>query len=214
MTADPRPLLVFGADSLLGEAVVRDALLRSLPVRSGAEDTSRVARIGPGQQILALAPGDERTLAEAADGVRAAVFAAGPEGADGSAERRGSADPTESTVAALRALRRAGVRRVVAASSTALHGGAAAPVLPRGSGSGPRADHLLLEASGADWTVLRAGRLTDLLGTRKPMLLAAEQGARVPASRRIPREDLARALVDQALVPGQDPRVLVVAAEG
>jgi nucleoside-diphosphate-sugar epimerase len=202
--------------------VVRDALLRSLPVRSGAEDTSRVARIGPGQQILALAPGDERTLAEAADGVRAAVFAAGPEGADGSAERRGSADPTESTVAALRALRRAGVRRVVAASSTALHGGAAAPVLPRGSGSGPRADHLrelrriemLLEASGADWTVLRAGRLTDLLGTRKPMLLAAEQGARVPASRRIPREDLARALVDQALVPGQDPRVLVVAAEG
>jgi uncharacterized protein YbjT (DUF2867 family) len=73
---------------------------------------------------------------------------------------------------------------------------------------------MLLEASGADWTVLRAGRLTDLLGTRKPMLLAAEQGARVPASRRIPREDLARALVDQALVPGQDPRVLVVAAEG
>lgn len=66
----------------------------------------------------------------------------------------------------------------------------------------------LLASSGLDWTVLRAGQLVDLLGTREQRVVPVETGA----SRTLAREDLARALVDQALRPGEEPRVLAVTA--
>ncbi|PWH06675.1 hypothetical protein DEO23_06995 [Brachybacterium endophyticum] len=231
--ADPPPpprLAVFAADSLLGEAVARDALLRACEVVSAAEDPSLVAQVSPAQQIIGIDPGDPVGLLAALDGASAVILALEPDPVPG-AHR---CDLSELLVSVVRAMRRTGVGRLVSSSSLALSGEAADPRVDRSTRRAARdlltalrtevspEDHtrelrrceMLLDGSGTDWTVLRAGRLTDLLGTRRPRLVDAAS-ATDASSRRIAREDLARALVDQALVPG-DPgaRVRTVVADG
>lgn len=215
-----RRIAVPHADTLLGEAVTRDVLLRGLDVLSIAEDAGRVARISPTQRILAADVRGE-DLSGAFEDVDTVVLPLAPDG-----DRVAVPTDAELVTGVVRSMRRAGIRRVVASSSLDLTGAAADPVLGSGLGSlgrsSGRTRHLLdlrhcemlLAGSGADWTVLRAGRLTELLGTRSPTLLRADAGQADPRARRIPREDLARALVDAALAPGSAPRVRAVASDG
>jgi uncharacterized protein YbjT (DUF2867 family) len=227
--ASPR-IVVIGADGLLGEAVARDALLRSLEVVSAAEDPSRLARLSPGQLLVEIDPGDPVGLLDALSGASAVILALEPEPT--SEPRRH--DLADLVTAVVRGMRRTGATRLVASSTLALRGDAADPRTDLGirrglraaarelRGAGELSAHvrdlrrceMLLDGSGMDWTVLRAERLTDLLGTRAPRLLAPEAAAEGPRARAVPREDLARALVDQALTTG-DPaaRVRAVAVD-
>ncbi|MFE5777404.1 NAD(P)-dependent oxidoreductase [Brachybacterium sp. NPDC056505] len=234
---DPTPvhprIAVFGADGLLGEAVARDALLRSLEVVSAAEDPSRPARISPAQMLVRIDPGDPVGLLDALEGADAVVLALDPDtaAAGRSADAGPGADDVDLVMSVIRGMRRRHVPRLVASSSLALHGDPASPRVDRslrrvlgelGRELRGAADQtarardlrrceMLVAGSGLDWTLLRAGRLTDLLGTRSPRLVRADGAAadpQDPRTRAIPREDLARALVDQALVAG-DPRARV-----
>lgn len=229
-TTDPRPIprpriAVLAAETGTGEAVARDAVLRGMEVLCLAQQPERVARVSPAQQILAL-PGEGEpealasAIADAALGADAAILALEPEP---------GVDRTELVTAALRALRAADVRRVVASSSLLLRGGAHDPVIDTGvrsalgalkPGGIPRSAlldlrhaEILLEMSGLDWTILRAGSLTDQLGTRRPRLFPADTAARDASARSIAREDVARALLDQAVQSGAEPRVQAVAEE-
>lgn len=127
---------------------------------------------------------------------------------------------TEAAIAMARAMREAGIRRVTAASSIDLAGPSAAPAALR-SLLAPLHDRLhhgglqdlrrleqLMAGSGLDWTVLRAGALVELLGTREQRTGPVAEGA----SRSVAREDLAHALLDQTLHPGTEPRLLAVSA--
>lgn len=206
---------MIGADDPLGEAVVREALVRGCSVRATAPLPDRVPRLSPALQVLRAQSEVQEELVPAVRGADAVVLALSPQlGAEASMLA------TESAIATVRALREAGVRRLVAVSSTEVAGPTAAPVALRrvlgpvhhrlhhgGLQDLRRLEHLLA-GSGLDWTVLRSGRLTDLLGTGEHALVPAHEDG----SRTIAREDLARALVDQALSPGQDPRVLAVRA--
>jgi uncharacterized protein YbjT (DUF2867 family) len=240
-TARPR-IAVFGADGLLGEAVARDALLRSLEVVSAAEDPSRLAHISPAQMLVRIDPGDPVGLLEALEGADAVILALDPDSPVAGGSAAGSAGAGAGAVdlvtSVIRGMRRRHVPRLVASSSLALHGDPAAPRVDRSlrrvlgeigrelRGAPDQGAHarelrrceMLVAGSGLDWTLLRSGRLTDLLGTRSPRLVRADGAAadpQDPRTRAIPREDLARALVDQALVAG-DPRARVwaVAVDG
>lgn len=198
----PSRVTVIGADSPLGEAVLREVLVRGLEVTASATRPERVARISPSLRVLRadhLVQDELRTTVEGADAV---VLGLTPAlGAEPTMER------TNTTIALVRAMRQAGVRRLVAASHIDVDGprsGAAAlrgllgPVRERrwnGGLADLRRMEMLLDRSGLSTAVLRAGRLVDLLGTGVYRLVAPEEAT----GGRLPREDLARALVDQAL---------------
>lgn len=203
-----RTITVIGADDLLGEAVVREALVRGLRVRATAPLPDRVPRLSPALEVVRAESGSQDDLAPAVAGSDAVVLGLTPQLI---------VDPTmlatDAVIATVRAMRDAGVQRLVAVSSTELEDPSPVrgPFLRRLHHGGledlRRLERLML-GSGVDWTVLRAGRPTDLLGTRQQSVLTGP----ADTGRSLPREDLARALVDQALVPGSEPRVLNVVA--
>ncbi|MCT2177604.1 NAD(P)H-binding protein [Brachybacterium muris] len=201
-----KTLTVIGADDLLGEAVVREALVRGLRVRGTAPLPQRVPRLSPEFEVLRAEAGSQDDLEPAVKGADAVVLALTPQLV---------ADPTmqatDAAIAAVRAMRAAGVERLVAVSSIELADPARVlgPLrrrLHHGGLQDLRRLERLLAGSGLDWTVLRAGRPTDLLGTREQSVGTRHD----EGSRALPREDLARALVDQALTGGSEPRVLTV----
>lgn len=201
-------LTVIGADDPLGEAVVREALVRGLHVRATAPLPRRVPRLSPELEVLRAECGSQEDLEPAVQGADAVILALTPQL---------GIDPTmlatDAAIAAVRAMRTAGVHRLVGVSSTELSDASRlrGPLLRRlhhGGLQDLRRLERLLSGSGLDWTVLRSGRTTDLLGTREQTVGSAHE----EASRALPREDLARALVDQALAPGSEPRILTVSA--
>jgi len=195
-------LAVIGADDPLGEAVVREALVRGIAVTATAPDPSRVARVTADLEVRAARERSEEDLREAISGADAVVLGIGT---------RLSSPPTmirtDTAVALVRAMRALGLPRLVAASHVDLAGPARAPravraalaplrtALHQGSVADLRRMEHLLGSSGLATTVLRAGRLTDLLGSKAYRLVAPEEAVAAP----LPLEDLARALVDQAL---------------
>ncbi|MFC0676038.1 NAD(P)H-binding protein [Brachybacterium hainanense] len=217
MTASAAPapfrLVVIGADDQLGEAVMREAVVRGLAVTATAADPAAVARFTRDLEVRGAAPSSEDELAAAVAGADAVVLGHGTElGSEPTMSR------TDTTIALVRALRAVGVGRLVAASHVDLDGPARAPRALRGAlaplrrlaGGGSIADlrrmELLLETSGLRTTVLRAGRIIDLLGSKAYRLVPPEEAGAAP----LPREDLARALVDQALEPASSRAVYAV----
>lgn len=231
------PIAVIGADSVLGEAVTRDAILRGIPVRSIAEHPERVARISPAQEIFALSGTETSALEAALHGARGVILALEPDP---------RVDRTALVLATLRAMRALEIERVVASSSLALLGPAEDPqadtrlaaaaasvarsalrALPlrRSEQRAPQAVpapaqlldlrrmEMLLAGSGLDWSLVRAGSLSDLLGTRTARLVPADGAGRDAATRTVAREDLARMLLELALAPGTEPRLHAVAAD-
>lgn len=204
----PAHLTVIGADEELGEAVVREALVRGLTVTATAADPSRIARITADLRILAADPRSAEDLHRAItrhraiDGSDAVVLGIGPDTGNEPTMSR-----TEATIAAVRAMRRADVDRLVAASHADLGGPSMVPPrlrgplvplhrrLERGSLADMRRMEVLLESSGLRTTVLRSGRLVDLLGSKAYRLATPQEALASP----LPREDLARAMVDQSL---------------
>lgn len=201
-----RSITVIGADDELGEAVVREALVRGLHVTATAAAPERVPTFSPALQVQRARSDSQEELEPAVRGCDAVVLGLSPR-----LDRDPSMRATDTAIAAVRAMRAAGVSRLVAVSSTELTDSSRLRgPLRRGLHRGGLQDLVrlerLLEGSGVDWTVLRSGRLTDLLGTRTPQVQQVQDVAVSP----VPRDDLARALVDQALVAGSDPRVLAV----
>lgn len=206
-------ITVIGADDPLGEAVIREALVRGLEVVATAPLPDRVPRLSPALRLVRAEPHAQEDLAPAIAGTGTVVLALSPR-PDGEPTMR----RTDATLATVRAMREVGAHRLVAASSIELGGAAAtglrgltAPVRRRRHHGGLqdlRRLEQLLTGSGTDWTVLRAGTLTDLLGTRRQQVVGLEHGA----AGRIAREDLAHALVDQAQRQGTAERVLAVTA--
>src|SRR5690625_1220189 len=208
-------ITVIGADDPLGEAVVREALVRGLLVQATAVHPEQLPRLSPTLRVVRAQPAVQHELVPAISGTDAVVLGLSP---------LLGAEPTmrvtDAAIATVRAMREAGVRRLTAASSLDLAGPSAAPSalrsllapvhqrLHHGGMQDLRRLERLLAGSGLDWTVLRAGQLVDLLGTREQRIVPLEDGARGTLA----REDLARALVDQALRPGQEPRVQAVTA--
>lgn len=208
-------ITVIGADDPLGEAVVREALIRGLSVRATAPSPERLPTLSRELTVVRARPGAQHELTPAIAGAAAVVLGLSPQlGAEPTMRI------TDAAIATARAMREAGVRRLTAASSIDLAGPSAAPAALRSLLS-PVHDRLhhggiqdlrrleqLLAGSGLDWTVLRAGTLVELLGTKQQRVVTVEDGV----SRTLAREDLARALLDQALQPGAEPRLLAVTA--
>lgn len=210
-----RSITVIGADDPLGEAVVREALVRGLSVRATTPRPRQLPTLSRELSVVRARPDSQHELTPALTGADAVVLGLSPQ-----LGLQPSMRITDTAIAAARAMREAGVRRLTAASSIDLAGPSAAPSALR-SLLGPLHDRLhhgglqdlrrmeqLLAGSGLDWTVLRAGALVELLGTRKQRTVPIEEGA----SRSVAREDLAHALLDQALRPGAEPRLLAVTA--
>lgn len=201
-------LTVIGADDPLGEAVVREALVRGLRVRATAPLPRRVTRLSPELEVLRAESGSQEDLEPAVRGADGVVLALTPQ-----LVHDATMLATDAAIAAVRAMRAVGAQRLVGVSSTELSDssrlwGPLRRRLHHGGLQDLRRLERLLAGSGLDWTVLRAGRTTDLLGTREQVVGSAlEQGDRT-----LPREDLARALVDQALAEGREPRILTVTA--
>jgi nucleoside-diphosphate-sugar epimerase len=223
MTTPPsRPapsLAVVGADRPLGEAVLHEAL--GTPVLALAQDPGRVPRLTPSHRVPGPAPRDEAGYAEVLTDVRSVVLALE---ADGTTELAG--EVTE----VLRGARRAGVSRVVACSSAHLRGPASDPRPPSGlaatrAGALTRSRaqtqqlldlrhcEMLLAGSGLDWTVVRTGPLTDLMGLGSQDVVAAGSAPAKEADRPVSREDLAAVLLAQARRAGGEPRVLTLRGE-
>lgn len=211
-------LTVIGADDPLGEAVMREALVRGLTVRATAAHAELIPRLSPRLQVHAADPQDQRALRSAVDGADAMVLGLSPQPAGAPTMRM-----TDTVIALVRAMREARTTRLVVPSSLELGGLAAengaagrARSLARGARRiGPRGGlrdlerlEQLCEGSGMDWTVLRAGSLTDLLGTKRARCVPLSVGG----DAQLAREDLACALLDQALQPGHRPRVAAVTA--
>ena len=208
-------ITVIGADDPLGEAVVREALVRGMPVHATAVRPEQLPTLSRELNVVRARPAVQHELVPAISGTDAVVLGLSP---------LLGAEPTmrvtDAAIATVRAMREAGVRRLTAASSLDLAGPSAVPSalrsllapvhqrLHHGGMQDLRRLERLLAGSGLDWTVLRAGQLVDLLGTREQRIVPLEDGA----SGTLAREDLARALVDQALRPGQEPRVQAVTA--
>lgn len=201
-------LTVIGADDPLGEAVVREALVRGLRVRATAPLPRRVPRLSPELEVLRAESGSQEDLEPAVRGADGVVLALTPQ-----LVHDATMLATDAAIAVVRAMRAVGAQRLVGVSSTELSDssrlwGPLRRRLHHGGLQDLRRLERLLAGSGLDWTVLRAGRTTDLLGTREQVVGSAlEQGDRT-----LPREDLARALVDQALAEGREPRILTVTA--
>lgn len=195
-------LAVIGADDRLGEAVVREAVVRGLAVTATAADPARVARISAGLEVRGARESCEAELREAVQGADAVVLGLDPQLGSAPTTRR-----TDAAIALVRAMRAAGLGRLVAASHVDLAGpallpravrGALAPLrarLDQGALADLRRMEHLLESASLDTTVLRAARLSEVLGSGAYRLVPPSEA--VAAS--LPREDLARALVDQAL---------------
>lgn len=211
-------LTVIGADDPLGEAVMREALVRGLTVRVTATRAELIPRLSPRLRVHTADPQDQQSLLPAVDGADAVVLGLSPQPAGAPSMRL-----TDTVIALVRAMREAGAQRLVAASSLELGGRAPetaatalAHSLVRGARRlGPHGGiqdlerlEQLCEGSGLDWTVLRAGSLTELLGTKRARTVPLAEGG----DAQLAREDLACALLDQALQPGQRPRVAAVTA--
>jgi nucleoside-diphosphate-sugar epimerase len=211
-------LTVIGADDPLGEAVMREALVRGLAVRATAAHAELIPRLSPRLQVRSADPRNQQSLLRAVDGADAVVLGLTPQTAGAPTMRM-----TDTVIALVRAMREARTTRLVVPSSLdlgghAAEGGAAgrARSLARSARRiGPRGGlrdlerlERLCEGSGMDWTVLRAGSLTDLLGTRRAHCVPLTVGG----DAQLAREDLACALLDQALQPGHRPRVAAVTA--
>ncbi|MCT1384775.1 NAD(P)H-binding protein [Brachybacterium sp. p3-SID1565] len=201
-------LAVIGADDPLGEAVVREALVRGLRVLATAPLPRRVPRLSPELEVLRAESGSQEDLEPAVRGADGVVLALTPQ-----LVHDATMLATDAAIAAVRAMRAVGAQRLVGVSSTQLSDssrlwGPLRRRLHHGGLQDLRRLERLLAGSGLDWTVLRAGRTTDLLGTREQVVGSSlEHGDRT-----LPREDLARALVDQALAEGREPRILTVTA--
>ncbi|GAB3483950.1 NAD(P)-dependent oxidoreductase [Nocardiopsis coralliicola] len=192
-------ITVLGANGGVGREIVAQAL-------AGGHDVVALVRRPEAAEVL---PDRAGLRVEVTDQTDAAALAGGIAGADGvinAISTSGSAStPTrvceESTRAAAAAMRRAGVRRIVAIS--------AATVTDKGDGPftrmlvkpllvrmlrHPRADSLRMEAvldgSGLDWTVLRPPKLTDKPATGR---YRTADGANVRGGITIPRADVAHA---------------------
>lgn len=210
-----RSITVIGADDPLGEAVVREALVRGLSVRATTPRPHQFPTLSRELAVVRARPEAQHELTPAITGADAVVLGLSPQlGAEPTMRI------TDAAIATARAMREAGVRRLTAASSIDLAGPSAAPTALR-SLLTPLHDRLhhgglqdlrrleqLLAGSGLDWTVLRVGALVELLGTREQRTAPVAEGA----SRSVAREDLAHALLDQALHPGTEPRLLAVTA--
>jgi uncharacterized protein YbjT (DUF2867 family) len=223
MTASPShqtpSVALIAADRPLGEAVLQACL--GSPVRALAADPGRVPRLSPSQQIIRADLGDESGCVEAFEGIRAVVLPLEPDG---------TGELADMVTTVLRAARRAGVTRVVASSDAHLRGPASDPRPHSGlqaarSGALTRSRartgqlldlrhcEMLLAGSGLDWTVVRTGPLTDLMGLGGREPAPADTIPATEADRPVSREDLAQVLLDLARVSGQDPRVLTLRGE-
>jgi putative NADH-flavin reductase len=214
----PTTVTVIGADDPLGEAVMREALVRGLAVQATAARAEQIPRLSPRLQLHTADPQDQSSLLPAVDGADAVVLGLTPQTTGAPSMRL-----TDTVIALVRAMREVGAQRLVAASSLELGGRApetgatalarslarsARRVGPRGGLQDLQRLEQLCAGSGLDWTVLRAGSLTDLLGTKRARSVALAEGG----DAQLAREDLACALLDQALRPGRRPRLAAVTA--
>lgn len=208
-------ITVIGADDPLGEAVMREALVRGLSVHATARRPEQLPTLSRALRVVEARPSAQHELGPAISGSGAVVLGLSPQ-----LDAEPTMRVTDAAIATARAMREAGVQRLAAASSLDLAGPSTVPSALR-SLLGPVHDRLhhgglqdlrrlerLLAGSGLDWTVLRTGTLVDLLGTKQQRVVPLARGA----SRTLARDDLARALVDQALRPGGEPRVAAVTA--
>src|SRR5690625_3241849 len=115
-------ITVIGADDPLGEAVVGEALVRGLLVQATAVHPEQLPRLSPTLRVVRARPAVQHELVPAISGTDAVVLGLSP--------RLGS-EPTmrvtDAAIATARAMRAAGVPRLMAASSLDLAGPSAAP---------------------------------------------------------------------------------------
>src|SRR5690625_2415468 len=127
-------ITVIGADDPLGEAVVREALVRGLLVQATAVHPEQLPRLSPTLRVVRARPAVQHELVPAISGTDAVVLGLSP--------RLGS-EPTmrvtDAAIATARAMRAAGVPRLMAAPRLELAG-------PSGAAAGPRP----LRGAGAD----------------------------------------------------------------
>lgn len=182
-------LTVFGGTGRTGRLVVAQAEAAGHAVTVLARDPSAVVA----ERVIAGSATDPRAVAEAVRGQDALVLALSPGGTPGGVEAM------VRTITS--AAEGAGVRRVVLTSAYGMVADRpriAAPLVRRflrSTFADQRAADELLQASGLDWTIVRATRLTGS-GSAEPARRATEPLQRGPWS--IGRGVLATVLLDLA----------------
>ncbi|QAY71365.1 SDR family oxidoreductase [Xylanimonas protaetiae] len=155
------------------------------------EHVADVEALGGTAVVLDLEHTDVEAVAQVLEGADAAVFAAGA-GPGSTAERKYTVDRDASILLAA-AAERAGVRRFVQISTTRAGAPAAqgsTPVWVAYLDAKTQAEEAL-KATGLDWTIVRAGALTDGPSTGRVTLA----GRHVPRGS-VPRADVAMVLAE------------------
>jgi putative NADH-flavin reductase len=186
-------IVVLGATGRTGRLIVEQALARGHEVAALVRSPDKLA----GMNHLELLRGDPRdadALTDAMSGQDAVASALGPRSAN---DDKLLPDCTNSIVAAMR---RAGVRRVVALSSALLFPDLRGPLaaflrwLIRGALRGAREGERILRANDLSWTAVRPVRLTNAPPTNAYRFAS---GQLPPNPKPIARADVAHFVLQQ-----------------
>lgn len=203
---DGPPVLVIGATSPVGTWITLKLRTAGLPVRILARSVKAAEEVfGPSGANVTITPGsitDAAAVAGALDGCRAVVVAvSGGLGSYAAVDTAGVAN----VAAAAAAAAAPGVSRVVLLSRAE---GVDGP-LERlgGKQAAVRAGEAALQATtGVAWTIVRAGRLTDVPGGRLCVEVTppSEAGGGGRKKRGVSRMDVAEAVVEALVVEAAD----------
>ncbi len=191
-------ILVLGASGGVGRLLVEEALARGHAVAAQTRRAAKLAPLADRVRIVEADPLDPAALARAVEGQEAVLFALG-------IDRLG---PTtlfsESTRHLVEAMRRAGVRRLVAitgvgAGETRGHGGflydrLIFPLLTRHRYADKDRQEALIRASGLDWTIVRPAPFAGAVPAGP--LEVHERVAPGLVLRRVTRAEVARFVLD------------------
>ncbi|MFI5844158.1 NAD(P)-dependent oxidoreductase [Catenuloplanes sp. NPDC051500] len=200
-------LTVLGATGGTGLQLIRQASAAGHDVVAVVRDPSRLPPELPGLTVVTADVTDPDALGEAVTGRDAVISAIGPRG------RGPTAVCADSAGAAVTAMRRHGVRRLIVVSNSGMHTDGrdgpvtryvAKPILVRvfaHAYADMQRMEDLVSATDLDWTILRPPMLTDGKHTGR---YRTEIGRNVRGGNRISRADLAdlilRGLTDPATV--------------
>ncbi|MBF6423617.1 NAD(P)H-binding protein [Nocardia cyriacigeorgica] len=195
-------ITVLGATGGVGRHIVGQAVAAGHDVTAVVRDPARLPH-EPGERLRVF-QGDALSADSLVDAVKGADAVLSGIGANG---RRDPLRPASTSAAAVtEAMDAAGVRRLVVVSAGTLnHSGAGQPMIVRAASVPLRAVlkdlyadlermESILAGSGLDWTSVRPSGLTNAPGTGRYRRVV--DGG--PAGLRIPRADVARAMLDIA----------------